>query len=75
MQNFARGLVDLGQNLIEIQALESDKHDVKFLIMQLDMREGFHLTSRLFFSTLEKYKILKYQPEAGQKFNKEAMHL
>ena len=39
------------------------------------MREGFQLTSRLFFNTLEKYKILKYQPEAGQKFNKDTMHV
>ena len=37
------------------------------------MTEGFDLTSRLFFSTLEKYRIVKFEPEAGQKFNKDTM--
>ena len=37
------------------------------------MREGFDLTSRLFFNTLEKYNIVKYSPEPGSPFNKETM--
>lgn len=38
--------------------------------MQADLREGFELTTRLFFNTLEKYKILEFEPQLKTKFNK-----
>ena len=45
------------------------------MIIELDLREGFDLTSRLFFSTLEKYRIVKFEPEAGVKLDKDSMHV
>lgn len=40
-------------------------------LIQTDLKEGFELTSRLFFNTLEKYNIKQFNPTLKAKFNKD----
>ena len=43
------------------------------MLIKADLIEGFDLTTRLFFNTLEKYKIVEFSPAPKTKFNKEEM--
>lgn len=63
IEGFAINLVNLGDYFNEIKRHESDKHSV-------DLREGFDNTARLFFNTLEKFKIQKLEVKEGDKVNR-----
>ena len=39
------------------------------------MREGFDITSRMFYNTLNKYKIISYDPQIGDKVDKSKMKI
>jgi molecular chaperone GrpE (heat shock protein) len=60
IHSFAASLVAVGKHFNKTKALENDSHSV-------DLREGFDNTSRLFFNTLEKFKIRVTEVEAGVK--------
>ena len=41
--------------------------------MKVELREGFELTSRMLFNSLNKYKIVEYEPKTGDKLDKGKM--
>ena len=64
IQSFASSLVCLGDHFNEIKRHQNDQHSV-------DLREGFENTSRLFFNTLDKFKIRQINTAVGDRFNKD----
>lgn len=68
IQSFASNLVTLGDHFHEIKRHQNDQHS-------LDLREGFENTSRLFFNTLEKFKIRPISTSVGEKVSREAVEV
>jgi molecular chaperone GrpE (heat shock protein) len=60
IQSFATSLIELGKHFKETKKLEGEQHST-------DLVEGFDNTARLFYNTLEKFKIKQTEVEAGTK--------
>jgi len=68
IQSFASSLVTLGDHFNQIKKHQNDQHSV-------DLREGFENTSRLFFNTLEKFKIKQINTVVGDKVNRDQVEV
>lgn len=68
IQNFAGNLIELGAYLRTTEQEQKEEH-------ALELREGFENTTRLFFSTLEKFKIHQLEVKQLAKVDAKTMEV
>ena len=68
IQNFAGNLIELGAYLRTTEQEQKEEHT-------LELREGFENTTRLFFSTLEKFKIHQLEVKQLAKVDAKTMEV